>query len=418
MLDLQRFGEPAGDRRIIGGGAGKGLGRQLLAEIQRQRAEIHLQRIEHRGIVGGVGDDGDIGVVLGRGADHRRAADVDVLDDRRVVGAGAADLLERVEVDDDEIDRLDAVIVHRLGVLGVVAHAEQAAMHRRVQRLDAAVHDLGKAGELGDVAAPAGRRRRSPLPCRRWRPARRRPRPAPWRNRRGRSCRRRRAARGGRERGRARECSWRRRPWAGGLSGWIGKCARAVAHAIRKSRRKRRSSAAASSTGRTDQFVCRIAGDGRARQLPVDLGISEALKASTIWRLRRGPPRPAKKIDSSTSGATSVQVKHPAVALAAVSTSRSCSSCSRLMSGWMWKRTVTKSRPLLRDRQRRRRAGTVPAGEHVAVRRQRQLALVAEAEALRHSRHGWRRSPACPAGRCACRHVLRAADRAACRAGR
>ena len=49
MLDLEHLGEPAGDRRIVGGGAGEGLGRQLLAEIQRQRAEIHLQRIEHRG---------------------------------------------------------------------------------------------------------------------------------------------------------------------------------------------------------------------------------------------------------------------------------------------------------------------------------------------------------------------------------
>ncbi|OQA30912.1 MAG: hypothetical protein BWY57_02604 [Betaproteobacteria bacterium ADurb.Bin341] len=33
----------------------------------------------------------------------------------------------------------------------IVAHREDAAMNRRVQRLDAAVHHLGKAGEVGDV---------------------------------------------------------------------------------------------------------------------------------------------------------------------------------------------------------------------------------------------------------------------------
>ena len=35
---------------------------------------------------------------------------------------------------------------------GIVAHRQDAAVDRRVQRLDAAVHHLGKAGEVGDVA--------------------------------------------------------------------------------------------------------------------------------------------------------------------------------------------------------------------------------------------------------------------------
>ena len=41
--------------------------------------------------------------------------------------------------------------------------AEQAAMDARVQRLDAPVHHLGEAGDVGDLAAPAGRRRASAL---------------------------------------------------------------------------------------------------------------------------------------------------------------------------------------------------------------------------------------------------------------
>ena len=87
-------------------------------------------------------------MVLGRSADHRRAANVDVLDDRGIAGAGTADLLERIEVGNDEVDRLDVMVVHGFRVLGIVADAEQRAMHRRMQGLDAAVHDLGKAGQL------------------------------------------------------------------------------------------------------------------------------------------------------------------------------------------------------------------------------------------------------------------------------
>ena len=40
---------------------------------------------------------------------------------------------------------------HRGRVLRVVADREQAAVHLGMQRLDAAVHHLGKAGELGHV---------------------------------------------------------------------------------------------------------------------------------------------------------------------------------------------------------------------------------------------------------------------------
>ena len=46
---------------------------------------------------------------------------------------------------------------------GAVAAREDAAVDRRVQRLDAAVHHLGKAGDVGDVRhgqARVGQRRR------------------------------------------------------------------------------------------------------------------------------------------------------------------------------------------------------------------------------------------------------------------
>ena len=55
MLDLEGLREPARNRRIVGGRARECLGREFLAKLQRQAAEIQLQRVEHRGIVLRVG---------------------------------------------------------------------------------------------------------------------------------------------------------------------------------------------------------------------------------------------------------------------------------------------------------------------------------------------------------------------------
>ena len=90
-------------------------------------------------------------MVLGGGADHRRAANVDVLDAVRVVGAGGDGRLERVKVDRDQVDRADIMRRHRRLVAGVTAPGEQAAVDFRMQRLDPAVHDFGKTRMVGDL---------------------------------------------------------------------------------------------------------------------------------------------------------------------------------------------------------------------------------------------------------------------------
>ncbi len=90
-------------------------------------------------------------MVLGGCADHRRATDIDILDRRRIVAAGGAHFLERVEVDDRKIDALDAVFLHRGDMVRIVADRQQAAMHRRMQRLHPAVHDFRETGDFRDV---------------------------------------------------------------------------------------------------------------------------------------------------------------------------------------------------------------------------------------------------------------------------
>ena len=76
---------------------------------------------QHLLVVGRLDHHGHVGVVLGGGADHRRPADVDVLD-AVVEGAAFGDgRLERIEVHHQKIDRLDAVLFHRGGVILVGA---------------------------------------------------------------------------------------------------------------------------------------------------------------------------------------------------------------------------------------------------------------------------------------------------------
>ncbi len=90
-------------------------------------------------------------MVLGGSADHGRAANVDILDGRVVVAALEADFLERIEIDDGEINAANAVCFHGRDVFRIIAHGEQAAMDCRMQRLDAPVHDFREAGYFGHV---------------------------------------------------------------------------------------------------------------------------------------------------------------------------------------------------------------------------------------------------------------------------
>ena len=105
-------------------------------------------------------------------------------------------LLERVEVDADQVDRLDPLALQRRHVLGVVAPRQQRRVQPRVQRLHPAAEDLLLAGELGDVGhlePGLAQRRGGAAGGEDLDPERRR---GPWRSRRPRSCRRPRSAPG------------------------------------------------------------------------------------------------------------------------------------------------------------------------------------------------------------------------------
>ncbi len=70
------------------------------------------------------------GNIIGRlGADHRRPADIDVLDAVVVARAFGDGFLERIEVYDQQIDRFDVVRLHRSDVFMTPADRQEAAMH-------------------------------------------------------------------------------------------------------------------------------------------------------------------------------------------------------------------------------------------------------------------------------------------------
>ena len=145
--------EPAGDRGVVAGGVGERLGGERLARAEREPPVGVDELLQHRVVHLRAGDDGREAVVLRGRADHRRAADVDVLD-HLVVGRAAlrGGALERVEVHADQVDELDLLLLGGEHVVGVVAQREDARVELRVQRLDAAAHDLGEAGEVLDRA--------------------------------------------------------------------------------------------------------------------------------------------------------------------------------------------------------------------------------------------------------------------------
>ncbi len=157
--DRQVFGivlvlgrEPAADRGVVAGGLGEGLVGEPVPGRGGDRAAHLLQLGQHRVVGLWLDHDRDPGVVLGGGADHRRAADVDVLD--RDLGLDLVPgygLLEGIEVDADQVDRLDRLAFERSHVLRVLAPRQQRRVQARVQRLHPAAEDLLLAGELGYV---------------------------------------------------------------------------------------------------------------------------------------------------------------------------------------------------------------------------------------------------------------------------
>ena len=151
--------EVGGDLGVVGGHGAERLGGQPGTRLGGHVAVL-AQLLEDRLVVRRVGDRGDPGRVAGGGAEERRTADVDHLDGLVDADEAGADLgRERRDVDDDDLDRADAVLGQLLELLGLVAAGEDAGVDGRMEGLDLAAdegRDVGQVTDSADLDALAG----------------------------------------------------------------------------------------------------------------------------------------------------------------------------------------------------------------------------------------------------------------------
>jgi hypothetical protein len=101
-----------------------GLGGKSPAQRERRAAIVALKLLDQRGVIVCIHQHSDILVVLGRGANHGRAADIDILDALGKIRAARDRRFERIKIDDQNIDRPDTMRPHRLGMLGIAADGQ------------------------------------------------------------------------------------------------------------------------------------------------------------------------------------------------------------------------------------------------------------------------------------------------------
>ena len=106
---------------------------------------VRRNLVQDAGVVAGVHHDAHAIVILRGRTDHRRPADVDVLDRVFECAIRLRDRRgERIEIHHHQIDRIDAMRAHHFIV--DVATSQQSAVNLRMQRLHATIHDFRKAG--------------------------------------------------------------------------------------------------------------------------------------------------------------------------------------------------------------------------------------------------------------------------------
>src|SRR5207249_11738498 len=111
-----------------------------------------LQLVEHRGVPLRPRDDDNVLVVLRRGAEDRGSADVDLVEQHAAALSRARVLREGIEVDGDEVDRLDSLALELLAMRRIVAAREERGMNLRVECLHTSPQKRWLAGHVFDRA--------------------------------------------------------------------------------------------------------------------------------------------------------------------------------------------------------------------------------------------------------------------------
>ena len=145
------LGEPAGDRRVVGGGEREGLRRERAAGLGGERL-----RSRSSARTGSYCSGRQTGATWAKFLAAPRSSEgppTSIISIRSASSTPepARERAERVEIDADEVERLDPLLGERLQVLVELAPGEDAGVDRRVERLDAAAEHLRRPGYLLDA---------------------------------------------------------------------------------------------------------------------------------------------------------------------------------------------------------------------------------------------------------------------------
>jgi len=140
--------EVIGDQRVIGGGMRKYLAGQT-QPCRLAGVALRLDFRKNRPVIARISQHSHRTVIFRCGAQHRRAADIDVLDAGLMADTFLLDgAAERIEVDDHQVDRVNRQLVQLAHMVRVGAHREQPAVDLGVQGLDPAVQAFGESGHV------------------------------------------------------------------------------------------------------------------------------------------------------------------------------------------------------------------------------------------------------------------------------
>ena len=139
---------PAGNGCIIPSGARVGFcGKSFtifVCEATRECAEDGIVILDFR-------HNGAMLPILRPGSNHRRAANIDVLNACLKIRATRNGGFERIEIDDQQVDCANAVRFQRGRVVWIVPQRQQPAMYGWMQRFYATIHHLREACELRNI---------------------------------------------------------------------------------------------------------------------------------------------------------------------------------------------------------------------------------------------------------------------------
>ena len=151
LIQAGSFAHICCDTHVVFGSMGISLGAQLQTRLLL-RVAFRLNLTQDAVIIAWIANDRHVIPVLRCRAQHRRTADIDLLDSLRHSRSLFGNrLTERIEIDAHKVDQLNAVLSQSRHVRRFVTTRQKSAMHFRMQGLDAAVADLRKTRYFADA---------------------------------------------------------------------------------------------------------------------------------------------------------------------------------------------------------------------------------------------------------------------------